>query len=72
MAPQLTDGRVTYDDGVSSRPEQMAKDVATFLEWAGDPHATERKQTGLAVLIYLLIFACVTYVAYITVWKDKH
>lgn len=72
MAAQLTDDRVTYDDNTKATEKQMAKDVAVFLEWAGDPHASERKQTGLAVILYLLIFASVLYVSYATVWKGKH
>ncbi len=57
MPFQLTDGRVTFDDGTKSTTEQEAHDVATFLAWAGDPKQEERKQTGLAVMIYLLVLA---------------
>ncbi len=73
MPPPLkSDGQVTYDDGTPSTVKQNAKDVATFLEWASDPHATERKQTGFAVMIYLLLLAGITYLAYRQVWKGKH
>ncbi|MGZ3297683.1 MAG: cytochrome c1 [Asticcacaulis sp.] len=73
MPPPLKqDGQVTYDDGTPSTIKQNAKDVATFLEWAGDPHAIERKQTGFVVIIYLLLLAGVTYLAYRQVWKGKH
>jgi ubiquinol-cytochrome c reductase cytochrome c1 subunit len=72
MPPQLTDDRVTYDDGTKASVDQMAQDVAAFLEWAADPHATERKQMGFAVLLYLLLFSFVTYGAYATIWKGKH
>ncbi|WP_443750593.1 cytochrome c1 [Asticcacaulis solisilvae] len=72
MPPPLADGRVTFDDGRKSTLDNEAADVATFLEWASDPHAVERKQTGFAVIIYLLLMAGVTYIAYRQVWKGKH
>ena len=72
MPPPLTDGRVTFDDGRASTLSNEAADVAAFLEWASDPHAVERKQLGFAVIIYLLLLAGVTYVAYRQVWKGKH
>ncbi|ESQ77486.1 cytochrome c1 [Asticcacaulis sp. YBE204] len=72
MAPPLKDDLVTFDDGTKATTHQMAADVATFLEWAGDPHATLRKKTGVAVLIYLLLFAGLTYAAYRKVWGNKH
>jgi ubiquinol-cytochrome c reductase cytochrome c1 subunit len=44
-----------------------------FLDWAAEPKAQERKQTGFAVLIYLAIFAGLLYASYRRVWKDvKH
>lgn len=72
MAPPLTNDRVTFDDGRKSTLSNEAADVATFLEWASDPHAIERKQTGFAVIIYLLLLAGVVYLAYRQVWKGKH
>jgi len=73
MPPPLrTNGQVTYDDGTPSTVQQNAKDVATFMEWASDPHAVERKQTGFVVLIYLALLAGITYFAYRQVWKGKH
>ncbi len=72
MAPPLTADRVTFDDGRKSTLSNEAADVAAFLEWASDPHAIERKQTGFAVIIYLLLLAGVVYLAYRQVWKGKH
>ncbi|ESQ88275.1 ubiquinol cytochrome C oxidoreductase [Asticcacaulis sp. AC460] len=72
MAPPLTDGRVTFDDGTPSTLKNQAHAVATFLAWTAEPHATERKQTGIAVLLYLAIFFGITYLAYRQVWKGKH
>jgi ubiquinol-cytochrome c reductase cytochrome c1 subunit len=72
MAAPLANGTVTFDDGSKSTVDQQSKDVAAFLEWVGDPHAVERKQTGFGVLIYLFLFGIITYVAYRQVWGNKH
>jgi ubiquinol-cytochrome c reductase cytochrome c1 subunit len=70
MPLQLTPNRVTYDDGVGATREQEARDVVAFLAWAAEPHADERKDLGLAVMIYLLIFTGVLYVSYRTIWRN--
>ncbi|MFI4976189.1 MAG: cytochrome c1 [Caulobacterales bacterium] len=70
MPPPLSDDRVTYDDGVKATTDQEAQDVAAFLNWAADPKMEERKQTGLAVMIYLLLFAGVMYASYKTIWRN--
>jgi ubiquinol-cytochrome c reductase cytochrome c1 subunit len=73
MPPPLkSNGQVAYDDGTPSTVQQNAEDVAAFLAWASDPHAVERKQTGFAVIIYLLLLAGLTYAAYRQVWRGKH
>ena len=70
MPFQLTPNRVTYDDGVGATTEQEAKDVVAFLAWSAEPHADERKDLGLAVMIYLLIFTGVLYASYRTIWRN--
>lgn len=72
MAPPLNPGMVTYDDGTPETVDNYAKDVSAFLAWAGDPHATLRKKTGVAVLAYLFIFGLLTYFAYRKLWHGKH
>ena len=69
MPPPLMDGQVTYDDGSSETVDQYAKDVAAFIAWASDPKQVQRKQSGGGVLIFLLLFAGVTYVSYRRIWK---
>ena len=65
MPPPLTNCKVTFDDGYAMRRSTgEAKDVAAFLTWASDPHMEQRKQTGIAVLIYLVIFSGLLYVSY--------
>jgi ubiquinol-cytochrome c reductase cytochrome c1 subunit len=69
MPPPLADDRVTYDDGTKATLKQEAADVAAFLAWASDPHADERKELGLAVMIFLSFFAFVTYLSYRAIWR---
>ncbi len=69
MPPQLQNGQVTYDDDAPETVDQYSKDVAAFIAWASDPKQVQRKQTGLGVLIYLFLFAGVTYVSYRRIWK---
>lgn len=69
MPPPLTDDRVTFDDGVKGTKSQEAKDVAAFLEWAADPKMEERKQSGVAVMIFLLMLTGILYASYRNVWR---
>ena len=68
MAPPLTDGQVTYADGTQASVDQMAKDVAAFLTWTAEPTLVKRKQTGWAVLGFLLFATVLAYLAKKQVW----
>ena len=71
MAPPLgVDGQVTYDDGTESTVPQMAEDVAAFLTWTAEPKLVERKQTGFAVLVFLLFATVLAYFAKRQVWSS--
>jgi ubiquinol-cytochrome c reductase cytochrome c1 subunit len=75
MGEQLADGRVEYAEteankGVKNTEEQMSKDVVAFLSWASDPHQTERKSSGLAVMAFLLILAGFLWFSYKSVWRN--
>lgn len=72
MAPPLSEGVVTYEDGTPATVEQMASDVTTFLTWAGEPVMEKRKQMGLKVVLYLIVFAGLMYAVKRKVWKDVH
>jgi len=69
MPPPLSPGRVTFDDGTPSTLDQQARDVAAFLTWASDPKMEQRKQMGVAVVVYLLVFAGVLYASYRQIWR---
>ena len=70
MPPPLQNGQVTYDDGSPQTVDQYAKDVAPFIAWTSEPKMVERKQAGFGVMIFLLIFAGLTYASYRRIWKD--
>ena len=70
MPPQLSDGRVSYLDGTEATVEQMAKDVGAFLQWAGEPKQSQRKSTGLAVMIYLVILAILLWFSFHRIWRS--
>lgn len=72
MAAPLTDGRVTYSDGTAASIDQSARDVTQFLAWASEPYADQRKQLGIKVMLYLLVFAGVLYGVKRRVWRDIH
>lgn len=63
MAPPLSDDVVTYDDGTPATVDQMSRDVAAFMMWAAEPKLEARKQMGFRVMIFLLIFAALLYIA---------
>lgn len=73
MAPPLSDGIVTYDDGAPETVDQYAKDVAAFLMWAAEPHLEERKAMGFKVIVFLLIFSVLLYFTKKSIWsRVKH
>lgn len=70
MAKPLSDGQVTYEDGAPETVDQYAKDVSAFLMWAAEPHLVARKQTGFAVMIFLVLFAGLVYATKRKVWAN--
>jgi len=72
MAPPLVEDGVSYADGTSASVEQMARDVTQFLAWAGEPHMEERKQMGIKVILFMLVFAGIMLAAKRKVWAAVH
>jgi ubiquinol-cytochrome c reductase cytochrome c1 subunit len=71
MAPPLTDGQVTYAPGEhqpAATTDQMAQDVAAFLAWTAEPTLVKRKQTGWAVVGFLLFATILAWLAKQQVW----
>ncbi|AWC22940.1 MULTISPECIES: cytochrome c1 [Aminobacter] len=72
MAKPLSDGQVTYEDGSPETVEQYSRDISAFLMWAAEPHLEARKQTGFAVMIFLVLFAGLIYATKRKVWANAH
>ena len=70
MAKPLSDGQVTYEDGMPETVEQYSRDVSAFLMWAAEPHLEDRKKTGFRVMIFLLLFGAMVYLVKRKIWAD--
>ncbi len=68
MAKPLVEGSVSYADGTEATESQMAMDVTTFLTWASEPHLEARHQTGLKVIMYLIILTILVYLSMRRLW----
>ena len=68
MAPPLTDGQVTYDDGTTATVDQMARDAVQFLAWAAEPKMEARKSLGFKIVLFLIAFATLLYFVKRKVW----
>lgn len=74
MAAPLSDGMIAYEDGSPETMEQYSKDISHFLMWAAEPHMEVRKQTGIKVVLFLIVFAGIMYAVKRKIWADvkKH
>ena len=72
MAPPLSEGMITYEDGSPQTVDQYARDIVNFLTWAADPYMEERKRTGVKVLIFLAVFAGLMYAVKKKIWSKLH
>ncbi|HEY4123398.1 MAG TPA: cytochrome c1 [Rhizomicrobium sp.] len=72
MPPPLNANSVTYSDGTKATVEQEAHDVVMFLSWAAEPKMEERKRMGFGVMLFLIAFAGVLFLAYRKLWADQH
>lgn len=68
-APLMTPGQVTFDDGSPSDVKSMAKDVAAFLTWTAEPNLVKRRQTGWAVMVFLLFATVLAYMSKQQIWS---
>jgi ubiquinol-cytochrome c reductase cytochrome c1 subunit len=72
MPPPVTEGQVEYADGTEATLEQMSSDVATFLTWAAEPTLEARKQTGLKVMLFLIVLTGLLYATKRKVWAQLY
>lgn len=50
--------------------DQFVRDLVNFLEYIGEPIQLERRQLGIWVLIFLLVFGLFAYALKNEIWKD--
>jgi ubiquinol-cytochrome c reductase cytochrome c1 subunit len=73
MPNVLNPGQVEYADGTEATVDQMARDVTTFLAWAAEPEAEQRRAMGVRMILFLVILGGLTYAVKRKVWADvKH
>jgi ubiquinol-cytochrome c reductase cytochrome c1 subunit len=52
--------------------DQFARDIANFLDYAGEPIKAKRESTGIFVILFLLVFFAFAYALKKEYWKDVH
>ena len=52
--------------------DQFARDIANFLDYAGEPIKTKRESMGVFVILFLLVFFAFAYLLKREYWKDVH
>jgi ubiquinol-cytochrome c reductase cytochrome c1 subunit len=73
MPPQLFDGSVPYEDeNFPQTVHQYSADVSAFLMWVAEPHLVARKEAGLRVIVFLLLFAGLMWFVKQRLWAPVH
>lgn len=72
MAAPLGDEAVEYADGTPATLANHSADVSAFLMWAAEPSMDHRKQMGIKVILFLLVFTGILYAAKRKCWADVH
>lgn len=72
MPKPLDDGAVEYADGTESSLPQLSKDVTTFLAWAAEPTQVDRKESGIRVILYLILLTVMFYAVKRRIWARVH
>lgn len=52
--------------------DRTARDITTFLEYAGEPGAMKRQQTGVWVILFLVFFTLMAWLLKKEYWRDVH
>ncbi len=72
MAAPLVEGAVAYEDQTPTTVDQYARDLTQFLAWAAEPEMEVRKQTGVKVIFFLIVFAGIMYAVKRKIWAKVH
>jgi len=52
--------------------EETARDIAAFLDYAGEPAKLKRKGIGVWVILFLVLFTFIAYLLKAEYWRDVH
>lgn len=52
--------------------DQFVRDIANFLDYAGEPVKAKRQSMGVFVILFLLVFFAFAYLLKKEYWKDVH
>ena len=52
--------------------ENTVRDLVTFLEYLGEPAEVKRKNVGIWVMLFLALFALLSYALKAEYWRDVH
>lgn len=52
--------------------QRMVLDLVTFAEYLGEPAKIKRKNIGIWVLLFLALFALISYALKVEYWRDVH
>jgi ubiquinol-cytochrome c reductase cytochrome c1 subunit len=52
--------------------QETARDLATYLQYVGEPAILQRKSLGVWVLMFLAIFTLIAYLLKAEYWRDVH
>lgn len=72
MPDILMEGGVEFADGTPATVENQAWAVTNFLAWAAQPELEARKQMGVKVILFLIVFSGMMYAVKRKVWADLH
>ncbi|HEY8263216.1 MAG TPA: cytochrome c1, partial [Methyloceanibacter sp.] len=72
MPPPLADNLIPYTDGTKKTVDNYARDVSAYLMWAAEPKLEERHNLGARIMVFLLAFALIMFLAKRAVWSRVH
>lgn len=72
MPPQIFEGLVQYADGTAPTPEQIGRDIASFLNWTAEPELNARHGMGLKTMVFLLVLTALFFALKRQMWSDVH
>lgn len=68
--PDVLGAATATDEQQRKEIDSKALEVSSFLAWAADPHAQERKQVGFYVLAYVAFMTLLLFLWKQQIWRD--